>query len=86
MTMPWLSQEEVDDLCEPLKQHAAQLRYIRRQGIAARTKPNGAPLVMRSHLEEVMSPAKKKQKPVKFEPNVEGLRLAFSSKKKKVAA
>lgn len=85
MTMPWLTQEEVNDLCEPLKQHAAQLRYIRSQGITVRTKPNGAPLVMRSHLEEAMNPAKKKQKPVKFEPNFEALRLAYSSKKKKVA-
>lgn len=83
--MPWLSQEEIDDLCDPLKQHAAQLRYIRGQGITVRTKPNGAPLVMRSHLDEALSPGRKKQKPIKYEPNVEGLRLAFS-RKKKVAA
>lgn len=75
---PWLAQSEIDDLCEPLKQHAAQLRFIRSLGITVREKPNGAPLVMRAHFEETMNPAGKKRPPAKFVPNSTGLRLAFS--------
>lgn len=84
-TTPWLSQIEVDNLCEPLKQHAAQVRFIRSLGIAVRTKPNGAPLVMRAHLEGSMDPAGKPRKREKTQPNFAALTLAYS-RKKKVAA
>lgn len=77
-TTPWLSQEEVDDLCAPLKQHAAQIRYIKSLGITVREKPNGAALVMRAHFDETMNPGSKKRNPVKTEPNSDGLRLVFS--------
>lgn len=83
-TTPWLSQIEVDDLCEPLKQHAAQVRFIRRLGLAVRTKPNGAPLVMRTHLEEAANPAGKHLKHGKTQPDRTGL-LAWG-RKNKVAA
>lgn len=53
---PWLSQPEIDDMCCPLTQWAAQIRYMREQGLIVRTKPNGAPLVMRTHFEQVMNP------------------------------
>lgn len=82
----WLTQSEVNDLCEPLKQHAAQVRFISGLGVAVRTKPNGAPLVMRTQLEEVLNPASKTRKPKKTEPNFAGLRLAFSHKRKNAAA
>ncbi len=74
---PWLAQSEIDDLCEPLKQHAAQIRYIRSLGITVTPKPSGAPLVIRSHFDEVMNPAGKKKKPAKTEPNRAGLQLIF---------
>lgn len=74
---PWLSQQEIDDLCAPLTQHAAQLRFIRGLGLTVRTKPNGAPLLMRSHFDEVMMPVKK-SKPAKRQPNSAGLRLAYA--------
>ncbi|MBI5786592.1 MAG: DUF4224 domain-containing protein [Rhodocyclales bacterium] len=51
---PWLSQEEVDDLCKPLKQAAAQIRYMRALGLTVRTKPNGAPVVMRVNVDLVL--------------------------------
>ena len=75
---PWLSSDEIDDLCAPLQQHAAQIRFIRGLGITVREKPNGAPLVMRTHFEEKMSPAGKLKKPIKTAPNRAGLRLAFA--------
>ena len=74
---PWLSQAEVDDLCQPLKQAAAQVRYLREQGLAVRTKPNGQPLVLRSNVEEVMNPAAKPVKSAKREPNRAGLIASF---------
>lgn len=80
--MPWLSQYEIDDLCAPLKQHAAQIRFIRKLGITVREKPNGSPLVMRAQFEETMNPTGKPRKPVKAEVNVKGLRLAWSKQKK----
>jgi hypothetical protein len=75
---PWLSQDEIDDLCAPLKQHAAQLRFVRGLGITVREKPNGAPLVMRAHFEETMAPAGKKRSPAKCVPDFAGLRLAHT--------
>lgn len=77
MTTPWLTQDEIDDLCAPLTQHAAQLRFIRGLGLTARTKPNGAPLVMRTHFDEAMAP-EKKPIPAKRQPNRAGLHLAFA--------
>lgn len=74
----WLSQEEIDDLCEPLTQSAAQIRYLRSLGLTVKVKHSGAPLVIRTHFEEIMNPAGKKRQPAKCGPNTEGLRLAFS--------
>lgn len=54
---PWLTQAEINELCEPLTQHAAQIRYLRREyGLTVRKKGNGEPLVIRTHFEEVMNP------------------------------
>lgn len=73
--MPWLTQDEIDDLCTPLKQHAAQIRFMRDElGLTVRTKPNGAPLVVRSHFEQVMNPAAKASNDLRPEPNWAALR------------
>ncbi len=50
---PWLSDPEVADLCSPLEQPAAQLRYLQRQGYIVSRKPNGRPLLMRAEVERV---------------------------------
>lgn len=76
---PWLSPDEIDDLCAPLTQHAAQIRFIRGLGISVKQKPNGAPLVMRDHFNEQMTPAGKKTKPAKCQPNGAGLKLSYSN-------
>lgn len=75
---PWLSQTEVDDLCEPLTQFAAQHRFLRTLGLTVREKPNGAPLVMRTCFDEVMHPAGKARKQAKTQPNRKALSLAYS--------
>ena len=63
MTMPWLSDDEIADLCAGLKQAAAQIRFIRQLGLQVRTKPNGRPLVMRADVEALQTPAANKPTP-----------------------
>jgi hypothetical protein len=62
MNPPWLTQDEVDDLCKPLRQHAAQARFIERLGLQVRRKPNGAPLVMRADFEAMKADGEKDHK------------------------
>jgi hypothetical protein len=50
-----LSDAEIADVCTPLVQPAAQVRYLRSIGLEVKLKPNGRPLVARSHFEEVLS-------------------------------
>lgn len=61
---PWLSPEEVADLCEGLTQPAAQARYIKRTfKIEAKRKPSGALLVFRHQLEPKASPPSSRPQP-----------------------
>ena len=72
---PWLSQEEVDDLCKPLTQAVAQARYLKREyGIDCKRKPCGALVVFRHQLEP--KAAKPSSRP---QPN-RGALLALVSK------
>lgn len=82
---PWLTPAEVDDLCAPLVQPAAQCRFLRELGLAVKVKPNGQPLVLRSNLETVLgglpAPGKKRQADAPrppAQPNAAGLRLVLS--------
>ena len=85
-TTPWLSPGEIEDLCDGLVQPAAQIRYLRDSlRLTAHTKPNGRPLVLRSHMEDVLAglPIKKrKERPAAApaQPDVGALVLAFSRK------
>lgn len=54
-TMMYLSDTEVADLCAPLTQPAAQVRYLRAVGLTVTLKPNGRPVVIRCHAEAVLS-------------------------------
>lgn len=51
---PWLSDEEISDLCEGCKRNHERLRYLRGLGLIVKVKPNGAPLVLRSNVEAVL--------------------------------
>lgn len=52
---PYLSDEEVAEICFPLTQSAAQLRFLRKVvGLEAKKKPNGRPLVGRADFERAM--------------------------------
>ena len=52
----FLSEAEIDELCLPLKQPAAQVRFLRDVlKLSVATKPNGRALVVRVHAERVLS-------------------------------
>lgn len=51
----YLSDAEIADLCAPLTQPAAQVRYLQQLGLQVAKKPNGRAVVVRSHAEAVLS-------------------------------
>ncbi len=50
---PDLTQAEIAEICSPLKQPAAQIRYLERLGVQVARRPDGRPLVSRQHYEQV---------------------------------
>jgi hypothetical protein len=52
---PYLTEEEVDEICAPLKTGAAQARYLVKLGLHVERKPNGRPLVSRALLATVLT-------------------------------
>lgn len=54
-TRPDLTDAEVDELCSGLRQNAAKARYLLGLGLTVNTRPNGRPLVMRAHAEQVLA-------------------------------
>ena len=48
-----LSDAEIDNICDGYVQNAAKIRYLRGLGLTVERKPNGRPLVNRSHYDAV---------------------------------
>lgn len=54
-TPPYLTDDEIAEICKPLVNGAARYRHITTKlGLHAGRKPNGQPLVARSEFERVM--------------------------------
>lgn len=71
-TLPelFLSDSEIDCLCAPLTQPAAQVRYLRSAlKLTVSTKPNGRALLVRSHAELVLSGGKAGMEGDEHRPN-----------------
>ncbi len=51
---PFLTEDELADICQPLTNGAAQVRYLERLGLKVARKPNGRPLVARGEFDRVM--------------------------------
>lgn len=51
---PYLTEREINDMCRPLTQNAARIRYLKGLGLFVKTFPGGAPHVARSEYERVM--------------------------------
>jgi len=60
----YLTDEEIDDVCQGLKQNAAKVRYLQMLGLHVQQKPNGKPLVLRRQLEQLARPVQNS-----FQPN-----------------
>jgi hypothetical protein len=69
---PWLTDDEIHDICDGLTQNAAQVRYLRETlGLTVRIKPNGRPLVLRADIDALTSaqPLPAAVRPIRSEPN-----------------
>lgn len=82
---PWLEIDEIDSLCHPLTQKAAQRAYLESLGLHVKKKPDGSPLVLRSNVERVLggipAPADVQgAQQGKASPNREALVLMFTKK------
>lgn len=52
--LPFLSDDEIAQICEPLIAPAAQRRFLARLGLVVNRKPNGKPLVARAEFDRVL--------------------------------
>ena len=79
----WLEDQEVNDLCWPLIQYAAQIRYLIKIGFVVKRKRNGRALVSRKFLEEFLgnsNDAGVETKISSMTPNIDGLLLQLKGK------
>lgn len=56
---PDLTDAEIDSICAGYTQSAAKCRYLRGLGLTVDRKPNGRPLVNRSHYDAVRGGAER---------------------------
>jgi hypothetical protein len=81
MLLPHLTDAEVRDMVSPLTQPAAIVRWFKAQGFTVRKKPNGMPLISRSHFETMMAvnTATEEKKPddLTVSPDVAAFMLRF---------
>ncbi|MCA3177609.1 MAG: DUF4224 domain-containing protein [Burkholderiaceae bacterium] len=82
----YLTDSEISDICDPLTRPSAQVRYLRSLGLVVNLKPNGRPLVIRSHFEAVLGglPAKRDDALTEA-PNESALILHFKARDGKKA-
>lgn len=55
---PFLTDDEVAEICKPLTNGAARYKHLVKLGLYAARKPNGQPLVARSEFERVLGAAR----------------------------
>ena len=90
----FLTDPEIDAMCEGLgpNSHAAKIKRLQSMGLIVNRKPNGRPLVVRSHAEAVLSGraaasaseaslnGAQGQPPQEFKPDREAFILKFRRK------
>ena len=84
-SLPFLSQAEIDEICEPLKLPGAQRRYLSKVlKLQVHEKPNGRPLVARSEFERVLGAERFGVPPATLQnaPNVLGMMEHLQNRKK----
>lgn len=50
---PYLTDQEIDGICDPLTQPMAQIKYMRSLGMVVQRKPSGRALVAREEFKRV---------------------------------
>lgn len=84
-SLPFLTQAEIDQICEPLTQPGAQRRYLGEVlKLQVHEKPNGRPLVARSEFERVLGAERfgLPQSNPQNAPNVVGMMAHLEQRKK----
>ena len=85
MTTPFLTQSEINDIVAPLTRCDAVRRWFTQNGYTFKIKPNGMPLVSRSHFELVtgggLLDAAQKATEASQTPDISAL-LQFKNKRK----
>lgn len=66
----WLSQSEIDDLCRPLTQPAAQANFLIAAGLPVLRRPDRRVIVLRADLHRLTNPPERAQSAFPREPNV----------------
>lgn len=86
---PYLTDAEVSAMCEPLRQPAAQCRYLKNNlKLMIATKPNGRPLVLRTELDRVLGASRFRSAATESTltgPNVAALRQHLTQRKSHAA-
>ncbi len=54
---PYLTDDEIAEICRPLRIASARRRHLERLGLLVKTKADGSPLVARAEFERVMTGA-----------------------------
>lgn len=83
---PYLTDNEMRDICAPLTRSDAIRRWFASNGFHFAKKPNGMPLISRAHYESVMSgtPTTAPTTAATM-PNIAAFRRQFGGKLEKVA-
>lgn len=68
---PYLTERELSDMCRPLTQNAARIRFLKGLGLFVKTTPGGAPLIARSEYERVLGAGRINAKPADRAPGAE---------------
>jgi hypothetical protein len=81
---PYLTEDEIADICDPLTQSAAQVRFLRSLHLLVGTKPNGRPLVARTEWERARVSVSRAESPTSGigQPDRDALLSLFQKGKK----
>lgn len=78
---PFLHDQELAEMCRPLKQPAAIRRYLKRMGVPFQVRPDGRPLVSRNAVAQALGDRHAASSP-EVGPNLEALKAVFARRKR----
>lgn len=82
--LPFLTDDEIAQICAPLKVPGYQVKYLQRLGLIVNRKPNGKPLVARGEFERVLvGGPKSPPERLPTQPNYAAFEALMASRKKR---